>query len=157
MSLNRPTVTRWMWTRTKDKLLDRRSLKGSLYRQLFMLIMWLDIFKVDRAFNLKATNLKNLLEIKEFFIDWFHAFSGKYSLDSPGPMLQLVCSDRPKIRALLRNIRSQVRVRTRGTDFGMLDDRRAFTCTTRRTMGRHMQVQKFKLVHRSRSHHLDAS
>ena len=66
--------------------------------------------KLDAIENLKATNLKATLEHKRFFVDWFRDQEAAVDLKNPALQLQTLLIGAPKIRALLRNIRSQVSI-----------------------------------------------
>lgn len=78
------------------------------HRNLSLLTMWLGLPALDAKYNLKATNMKSTLQDKNFFLEWFRDKHVHPDLKSPGPLLAEICDGAPKIRALLRNLRSQV-------------------------------------------------
>ena len=88
----------------------RRKLKWSLatHRNLSLLSMWMGLLELDTKFNLKAVNLKATLEEKIFFLEWFRDNHTRPEMKNPGPLLLDICNGSPKVRALLRNVRSQV-------------------------------------------------
>lgn len=110
-----------MYQRLEDELTHKLIIAGSTsdvqkkprwslatYRQLTMLSMWSLLPKLDRDFNLKAVNMKTTLEQKYFFLDWFRDQIPYPNPAQPADMLIYLCTGAPKLRALLRNIRSQV-------------------------------------------------
>lgn len=80
------------------------------HRKLTMSTMWLKLPDLDNEVNLRATNLKSTLENRFFFMDWFNVVG--MDLSNPAPYLQQLLEGAPKIRALLRNVRSQVSANT---------------------------------------------
>ena len=85
---------------------DRRKVKWSLsmQRKLQMSTTFLELPGIDANWNLKATNLKKLFEDREFYLQWFP----EERRQNPEAMLWELCRGAPKVRALLRNIRSHV-------------------------------------------------
>ena len=74
-----------------------------------MLTTWINLPEIDEGVDLKATNMKTTFDEKDFFLAWFEAQGQKPDLNDPAPLLQILLGGAPKVRALLRNVRSQVR------------------------------------------------
>ena len=87
----------------------KKAAKWSLavQRKLLLLTTWIQLPWLDENQNLKATNLKKTFEEERFFIKWFTGHE-KPRMEDPGPVLQELLEGAPKLRALLRNVRSQV-------------------------------------------------
>lgn len=81
----------------------------STQRKLLMLTTWINLPEIDEGVDLKATNMKTTFDEKDFFLAWFEAQGQKPDLNDPAPLLQILLGGAPKVRALLRNVRSQVR------------------------------------------------
>lgn len=77
------------------------------HRRLSMATMWLGLPDLDSSVNLKAAKLKTTLEDSRFYTEWFldHDI---VDMANPHPYLHELLDGSPKIRALLRNVRSQV-------------------------------------------------
>ena len=71
--------------------------------------MWYPLPALDIKHNLKAANVKNIFDEKHDYLKWFSAHKNP-TMTNPTPLLQELLNAAPKIRALLRNVRSQVRV-----------------------------------------------
>lgn len=104
-----------------EKGSDKKRPKWSLntHRSLTMLCTALQLPSIDLIHNLKADQTKKILQKYNFFMDWFN--NPPYTLhedtptlpeivsrNDPGPLLLYLCFGAPKIRALLRNISTQV-------------------------------------------------
>ncbi len=63
---------------------------------------------LDLHWDFKATNVKKTFEKTDYFFEWFREFNDHMDLDDPSQCLQELLAGAPKIRALLRNVRSQV-------------------------------------------------
>ena len=78
----------------------------SQHRKLSLLTTSLNLPTIDEQVNLKAVAIKKQLERAEFYFDWDASIKRH---EYPREMLvHRLCEGAPKIRALLRNIRSQV-------------------------------------------------
>ena len=105
-----------LYKQAEDELLgklivgNQKQPKWSLgvHRKLAMLTMWTYLPDLDAKWDFKATNIKKTFEKPNFFVDWFREHLDYVDLDQPGLYLQELLMGAPKIRALLRNIRSQV-------------------------------------------------
>ena len=84
----------------------QRRVKWSLavHRKLQMLTTYVALPDLDQARNLKAANLKKVFDDGNFFLRWFDDTPARTLHD----MLWRLCRGAPKVRALLRNIRSHV-------------------------------------------------
>lgn len=84
------------------------------HRQLQMLAMSLELPRWDTCYDFKATNLKNIYQDKHYADK---LIKDKYPLmETQKPefiasYVHLLCQGSPKMRALLKNIRDQVRLR----------------------------------------------
>ena len=96
---------------TKDKK-SKWSLK--IHRQLSLLFMFLNLSLLDEIFNLKAKNMKIIFEDLECHMSWLKTltsskiFTESLSQDLTS-MLKKLMNDVSKIRALLKNLRDQMR------------------------------------------------
>lgn len=79
----------------------------AVQRKLLLLTTWISLPNLDEIQNLKSTNMKRTFDEERFFLEWFTAHT-KPSMENPGPLLQELLEGAPKLRALLRNVRSQV-------------------------------------------------
>ena len=77
-------------------------------RHLLMLTTWLKLSDLDAVVNLKATNMKATFDQKDFYLEWFKGQNQNPQLSDPAHLLQPLLEGAPKVRALLRNVRSQV-------------------------------------------------
>ena len=80
----------------------------AMHRRLSMLTVWLKLPELDDKVNLKASNIKKTLERQNFYYDWFRGKFPDPSTTHPSELLRLIAYGGPKVRALLKNIRSQV-------------------------------------------------
>ena len=66
------------------------------------------LLDLDIKFNLKIINLKAILIEKTFFLEWFRASYTRSQIKDFDSLLFDIYDDSLKIRALLRNIKSQI-------------------------------------------------
>lgn len=79
----------------------------AIQRKLLLLTTWLDAPELDMRQDLKATNIRKTFEDNNFFLKWFNHHLN-VSMENPAPLLQELLNGAPKIRALFRNLSSQV-------------------------------------------------
>ena len=90
-------------TRTKWSL--------TIHRRLQLLTMFLNLLRLNQEYDLKVTNMKRLFQNSEFYYRWLHDLhSMKDSKNSRHVLTYIhrLCDDALKLRALLKNIQSQI-------------------------------------------------
>ena len=79
----------------------------AVQRKLLLLTTWLNEPKLDEREDLRATNIRKTLEDNSFYLNWFR-YEPNVDPINPGPLLQQLFDDAPKLRALFRNLCTQV-------------------------------------------------